>query len=251
MKCYIYALCDPITQEVRYVGKSTNPTKRLRSHLNEKGETHKIRWIQSLLNTGEAPYLRILEEIVDNWESRERYWISFYKPTGKLTNATDGGDGVNNPSQESRDKLSATRKELYKQLEFREKMLKVTQNPRRCSKISQQLTGKKKSPEHIAKLPQNQSGKKLSPGHIEKIRATSTGRLHSGETKEKLRQLNTGRKQSEETKHKISAANLGKIQSDATRLKKSLSAKGKPKSEEWKAKIKALYAVKRAAREIL
>jgi hypothetical protein len=39
---FIYALCDPRTLEVRYVGKADNPYKRYCRHLIDKENTHKV-----------------------------------------------------------------------------------------------------------------------------------------------------------------------------------------------------------------
>lgn len=45
---YIYGLTDPITEEIRYIGKSIRPTERLSNHCNEKSNCHRSNWIQSL-----------------------------------------------------------------------------------------------------------------------------------------------------------------------------------------------------------
>ena len=57
MKTYIYILQDPITQEVRYVGKSNNPKRRYTSHLCDKPKVkyYSYYWIQSLLKKGLKP----------------------------------------------------------------------------------------------------------------------------------------------------------------------------------------------------
>jgi len=51
MNMYIYALCDPITSEVRYIGKTSNPYRRYRQHLsarslNSKKQTYKKCWLK-------------------------------------------------------------------------------------------------------------------------------------------------------------------------------------------------------------
>ena len=52
MKTFIYGLCDPETNEIRYIGKSNQPKKRLQDHIYscERTVTHKNNWIKSLLN---------------------------------------------------------------------------------------------------------------------------------------------------------------------------------------------------------
>lgn len=100
---YIYALLDPCTNIIRYVGKSISPNKRYYQHLHPKGFTHKDNWIRKLISNDLKPIIKILEECTeDNWEERECFWISSFE---NLTNSTDGGqDG--RMSEKVRQKLS-------------------------------------------------------------------------------------------------------------------------------------------------
>lgn len=112
---YIYVLCDPDTEEVRYVGKANDVRLRYNAHLLVKGQVniHRIHWIQSLLRQGKAPVLQILEEVTgDNWVERECWWISEMKrQRAGLTNLTDGGEGLVNfhHTEEARRKMSIAR----------------------------------------------------------------------------------------------------------------------------------------------
>lgn len=47
---FIYGLIDPITNQLRYVGKSINPKVRLRNHISERNlhDSYKDRWIKKL-----------------------------------------------------------------------------------------------------------------------------------------------------------------------------------------------------------
>jgi len=90
----IYALIDPNTEQIKYVGKTIHcPKKRLQAHLYEKQKTHKCNWIKSL--NGKIPELLILDTVDENnWIFWEQYWISQCKTWGfKLTNTTIGGEG--------------------------------------------------------------------------------------------------------------------------------------------------------------
>src|SRR5260370_23019327 len=94
----IYVLIDPITEEVRYVGKTENSLAcRLRSHLKAsvKGGTHVYWWISGLIKKGMSPKIRLVERVLlKDWADAEIYWIKFFKTAGaKLTNLTDGGCG--------------------------------------------------------------------------------------------------------------------------------------------------------------
>lgn len=92
---YIYTLSDPITKEIRYVGKTIQkPTYRLYSHISQSKHNSKKDychcWIKSLLNKDLKPTMDIIEETFDI--KRETYWIKYYRNDSKLTNFTDGGD---------------------------------------------------------------------------------------------------------------------------------------------------------------
>jgi hypothetical protein len=99
----IYALKDPNTFEVKYVGK-TQATLRLRldQHMSAafrgKRMTPKDAWLYDLILNDREPIIEIIETVTGNWQEREQYWIKYYKTfngAGKpLTNATIGGMGV-------------------------------------------------------------------------------------------------------------------------------------------------------------
>lgn len=94
---YIYALQDPFTLELKYVGKTIRLHERLMNQCNENSNTHRCHWIQSIVKRGAKPIHVILETLEDGaeWEDRERYWIAYGRAQGwPLTNGTEGGDGV-------------------------------------------------------------------------------------------------------------------------------------------------------------
>lgn len=113
---YVYGLRDPITTEIRYVGKARNPYARLRGHMREiqNAKTHKQKWLHKLAIMGLIPDVVILETVDEsNWQSVERKWIAYGKAQGwPLTNLTDGGDGVVGYefSEEAREKISRARR---------------------------------------------------------------------------------------------------------------------------------------------
>lgn len=92
MIIYIYALQNPETKQIRYVGKTGNIKNRFNSHLSssQKLKTHLGSWIKSLINNNLIPEIIILEECDENnWEEREKYWISQYS---NLVNIQKGGN---------------------------------------------------------------------------------------------------------------------------------------------------------------
>ena len=112
MSACIYKLFDPREPlRVRYIGYTAKAiSTRLSEHLKEARAghaSHKCNWIRSLLHAGIKPVSESLELVTaGNWQERERFWIALYKDS--LTNATAGGEGLVNPSQDVRDRISAT-----------------------------------------------------------------------------------------------------------------------------------------------
>lgn len=97
MKTYIYILQDPLSNEVRYVGKSISPERRYHSHLwhRPKIKSHSYYWIQSLLKKDLKPIMTIIDETETNWQELEQYWIEQFRQWGfNLTNITVGGEGA-------------------------------------------------------------------------------------------------------------------------------------------------------------
>lgn len=106
---YIYFLKDPISNEIKYIGKTINIKRRLSLYISEarknKNKRHVLNWINSLLINGQSPIINIIEICNDdNWQEREIYWILYYRNLNtKLCNISNGGlggSGVKNFSQE-------------------------------------------------------------------------------------------------------------------------------------------------------
>ena len=96
VRIYFYALIDPFTTKIRYIGQSVNPDNRYRSHIYEAkkfNKNHKERWIIQLLRKNAKPIMKILwEDImsVEEANSFETDMIQFYKDEGHdLTNSED------------------------------------------------------------------------------------------------------------------------------------------------------------------
>ena len=94
MPVFIYTLCDPDTEIVRYIGRSLRPEKRYGDHLRDKTRTHRGVWVRSLLAQGKKPLLRLLEETTQGAKRREYLGqpVSCYRH--RSTNLTGGGDGA-------------------------------------------------------------------------------------------------------------------------------------------------------------
>ena len=183
---FVYGLIDPRTSLVRYIGLAISD-KRPRQHraclnpLWNRQATHKTNWIQELANAGFDYEICVLEECEEH-ELREKeiWWIAYGRACGwPLTNLTDGGDGLLNPSEETRAKLSqaASNRKLSEETKARIGAAGIGNT---------HLTGHKHSDETRDRMSVAAMGKKLSPEHRAKIAIASTGRRHSVETKLKI-----------------------------------------------------------------
>lgn len=190
---YIYSLSHPITNEVRYIGKTININRRYKQHLYDKRKSHKASWVQSLRNEGLKPNITILEVCFDNWQEREIFWIAQFD---NLTNLKEGGgvDYKRTTTEETKEKISKAHKGKNLSDETKQK-------------ISQKHKGKQLSEETKQKISESTKNKvkdKMPEEIKEKISNKLKGRKFSEETREKLRQAKLGRKLSEEIKTKIS-----------------------------------------------
>ena len=97
----IYVLKDPRTNEIRYVGKANNPSKRLRGHINRTLRNkragirlnHKEQWIFSMLKEGVRPTLDVIAVVpLSIWQAYEQYAIAIYSLEHNLTNYAEGGE---------------------------------------------------------------------------------------------------------------------------------------------------------------
>jgi hypothetical protein len=180
---YIYALTDPRTSKIRYIGKTDVPLKRLNEHVAEarsvrhsQDNTYKTNWVRQLLSLGLRPGIETLEEVAEeNWVEREVWWIAHGREQGwPLTNLSTGGDGIGKISEEGREKIR-----------------------------------------------QNNRTRSIGPGTREKCRQAALGKSPSDETRRKLSEASRGRVPSAEALRKrgasVSAAKLGKPLSEAQR----------------------------------
>nr|DAH00668.1 MAG TPA: intron associated endonuclease [Crassvirales sp.] len=178
-KVKIYVLKHPDTLEVRYVGKTVRSlSRRLGNHIaNAKGNKHNkhlSNWILKILSTGKRPIIELIEECdSDNWEDREKYWISHYT---NLINLTEGGDGC---------------------LGF----MHDTETRKKCGLAS---TGRKHTKEFRENMNKRLKNKPLSAAHRSNISRALKGRKLSDDFKRKLSESHLGIPQSEESRRKRS-----------------------------------------------
>jgi len=114
MTTYIYTLEHPITNEIRYVGKTNSPKRRLHHHwtVGHKLNNKTGNWLKNLKKLKLKPIMTIIDETTSDWQQLEMYWISQFKTWGfKLTNHTDGGEGAYGGGQWNNVSVTAFTKE--------------------------------------------------------------------------------------------------------------------------------------------
>jgi len=170
----LYALREPGTGALRYIGKTVqSPKKRLSSHLSDArngGKGHRCNWLRSLSVT---PSMEVISVIQDRYASdAERFAIALMRAGGELlVNDTDGGEG----------------------------QLGLKHTPEARAKISASKQGGKHTPETRAKISVAGRGNKSASGH-----------KRTPETRAKISAARIGRKHTPETCAKISASLLAK-----------------------------------------
>ena len=88
----IYGLYDHNSQ-LRYVGKTNNPKKRLSNHASpgRQNIAPVAKWARSMRKRGFQIIMKTLE-VTENWETAERKWIKHYRKNGiNLLNVSEGG----------------------------------------------------------------------------------------------------------------------------------------------------------------
>jgi len=91
-KTQIYRLLDPITKEIKYIGKTDIPLfMRLVGHINQiyrkERFSDKGDWIEDLIKQGRCPLIELIEEVnPSEVKEREKYWVKYYSKFSKLYN---------------------------------------------------------------------------------------------------------------------------------------------------------------------
>lgn len=153
-------------------------------------------------------------EITDDWQSAERFYISYFRFLGfRLTNHDGGGNHGYTKSEETKRKIAiaATGRKMSQEAIDKIRATKLANmTPELREKLAAINRGRKQSPETIAKRMAGKIGRKLSEETRRKIAAKATGRKHTPETLEKMRIASTGRPKTAAELLKLSAASKGK-----------------------------------------
>lgn len=200
---YFYALCDPKTKAIRYIGYTKNPVQRLKQHIKYcKGTSHRSRWISKLLSQGLVPHMEIFflnKKEFKSWEEAERTIINICRSEGfRLTNTSDGGmGGSGGPGPTRPDHIE----------KLRQAQIRNWEDPTYRERHIKSLTGRRLSPESIAKRSETVRGSKRSPKTRKRI-SEGIKRAHreNPEIGRKISASRKGIKFSKEHRAKLSEA---------------------------------------------
>jgi hypothetical protein len=177
---YVYALKDPRTGQIRYVGSTIQePHRRFQKHLVIAAQginmTHKYNWIRELLNAGLRPELVVLETTTNaHVYEREQQWIAQYR-SDALTNHTDAGPGIRGMKHrpETIDRMKRAAAGRKPSGECRRAAQEACRGRKRSEesrrKQSESTKGRLQNPEHVRKRAAARRGKKFTPEQIKRL----------------------------------------------------------------------------------
>lgn len=217
---YIYGLTDPVTAQVRYVGRTSRPpVQRVIQHIQRSAAGSELpvhRWIAKLLSQGREPGWVVLEKCVEQTcAEREMFWVEHFAFQFKLLNCTSGGEKYPGfmLSPETAAKIGDAlrgRSELYPP-ERMQKLwdARVTSHTAETkAKISAACKGQKRTLETRLNISSALKGKPKPLEQMEALRLINIGRKQTPEHIAKKVAAVTGQKRSEETRTKMRAAAL-------------------------------------------
>ena len=172
---HIYVLTDE-RGEIRYVGMTRHPRERLRAHLADQTNTHRGKWIRSLLRRGARPAMRVIQTLPlrDRCEA-ERYWIAYFGGIGcSLVNGTLGGEGTFGLRRRWTDEQKAKASQSHKSSErARARLAQMHSDPEWRAKISAAAKGRRHRPQSAEARSAISASHKRNPRvreHLERLR---------------------------------------------------------------------------------
>lgn len=210
----IYGLINPITNELRYVGKTKQTLQaRLNGHMKDsKRRTFSMpNWIKGLSKLNKKPEIVELECVgASEWVEAEMFWIAYAKYLGaKLLNHSLGGDGSVGfkLTDETKNKIRLANLGKTLSEETKEKLRSFGKSvPKESLAFYKAGLGKPRPQEVIEKISKSHIGMRPTEETIEKIRNTLQGYKHTDAAKENMRKARLGKKCTEESRMRMKEA---------------------------------------------
>jgi hypothetical protein len=174
------------------------------------------------------------------------------RPDGPLVNLTDGGEGLTNPSAETRARLRISHTGKTWSAELRANFIAartgIPMDPKTKEKIGNANRGRVHSQETREKNRLARFGQSLSAEHRASLSKGHKGRVFSEEVREKIRVSNTGKRHSEQTRAKMREAQKNRTISPEAFERMAATMRGKKFSPEALERRQAAFARTIAAR---
>jgi len=170
---HIYAIYDPAASpHVRYVGRSSNPAARLRSHIDSARRGRKTPlydWLRKRLDANKRPAFCTLELVPESgWQAAEQKWIYYFRQRQTdLLNLADGGGRIaNRLSADHREAISSGLRQAYNE---GRRSAKGKRNP---------MYGRKQSSHQRQVVAQSMAEMRQQPSVRKKLRKRAQERAH-------------------------------------------------------------------------
>lgn len=205
LKYIIYALQDPISLEIRYIGKSANGLIRANAHVYhtdlKTSKSYKSNWIRQLKNQGLKPIVKLVQELnsLDEINQAEQYWIKYFKDQGcPLTNATNGGMGrcglVHSEETKQKIRLGQKNKKVARGKDHG--MYGRSRTDEEKKLISKRTKEQMNTPEIKAKLMNRPSSRKFNDNHGNYYISIHDAHRKTGLSKDSIYDILNGKKSS-------------------------------------------------------
>lgn len=185
-------------------GKGKRAVSRRKGGINPPKDPTRILFLKTNLSEAEA-------------FRHEVYMIAVFGRkdlgTGILRNRSDGGEGLSNPSPETRRKKSEIARKRVQSQETREKVSRAHTGRVHTEESRQNMSnaqkGLKRSDSHRKNISRALRGRQRSEEHCRNISLSKTGTKYSDESKKKISKSLQGRELSDSHKENIRKARKG------------------------------------------
>lgn len=217
---YIYEHWRPDTNQCFYVGKGTGNRAYL---FGVSRNEHHRRIVEKLRRNGMRVEVRIVMRDLSDEEALkcEKEIIARYG-IDNLVNKTIGGDGLRNPTSDTRKKMSEARQRILADPSFRARHAEGVRranerDPFRAKRAAQKLIGTKRSQQAIAKTSAALKGR-CRPELSERMKGSGNpffGKKHPAETLARIAIKKRGSKMSDATREKMRNAQRARRTAEA------------------------------------
>lgn len=233
LACIVYGLFSSDDGAIRYIGQTKRSlSKRHAAHIavSRRGKTHRDYWVRAVLKRGATVESFVLcNDAV--WNETEVALIAAYRSLGAdLVNATCGGEGVRDPADHVRMRISESRRgsiasdEARRAMSESHKMRGISPEQRERMVAGVRKAYEERGAEIRKKLSLSRTGSVFSSERRANIAKSKIGSKHTDETKLALSKIGAARFADPLERDRISALTKSSMAHQDVRSKMSASA---------------------------